>query len=120
MTEVPFHCLDFVDVSSASVNQSQSAVVVLSSARTAKQTLEKGPLSGWGKKVKVDENKVTLVLVTILLPVIQVQGGVRSSIWFGSVVQATSMIFLWQWWMVQAPASQESPVSSASILQDSS
>lgn len=55
IAEVPFHYLDFEDVISTSVNQSQPAVVVLSSTRSAKKTLEKSPLSGWGQIVKVAE-----------------------------------------------------------------
>lgn len=41
MTKVPFHCLDFEDVISASINQSQSIVVVLSSTKNAKRLLRK-------------------------------------------------------------------------------
>lgn len=47
VVEVPFQCLDFEDVNSASVNQSQPTVVVLSSTRSAKETLKKGVFSGW-------------------------------------------------------------------------
>lgn len=55
IVEVPFHYLDFEDVNSASVNQIQLATVVLSSTKSAKKTLKKGPLSGWGQIVKVAE-----------------------------------------------------------------
>lgn len=48
ISEVPFQCLDFQDVSSASVNQIQSEVVMLSSIKSANETLEKGPFSSWG------------------------------------------------------------------------
>lgn len=58
INEVPFHCLDFEDVSSASVNQSQSVAAVLSSIESARKTLEKGPLFGWGQIVNVAEKHV--------------------------------------------------------------
>lgn len=41
--------MDFEEVSPASANQSQSITMVLSSAKSAKQTLENGLLSGWGQ-----------------------------------------------------------------------
>lgn len=53
--EVPFHYLDFEDVNSVSVNQSQSSTMVLFSAKNAKKTLEKGLLSGWDQNLKVAE-----------------------------------------------------------------
>lgn len=53
--EVLFQCLDFKEVSSASDNLSQSTTLVLSLAKSAKQTLENGPLPGWGKIVRVSE-----------------------------------------------------------------
>lgn len=44
IVEVPFQGLDFGEVSSAFVNQSQSTTMVLSSAKSATLTLENGPL----------------------------------------------------------------------------
>lgn len=46
INEVPFQGLDFEEVSFASANQSQSTTIVLSSAKSSKQTLENGPLPG--------------------------------------------------------------------------
>lgn len=48
IVKVPFHYLDSNGVNSASINQNHSVVVVLSSTKSAKKTLEKGPLFGWG------------------------------------------------------------------------
>lgn len=53
--EIPLHCLDFEEVSSATANHDQSSAIILSSVRSAKQTLEKGILAGWGKVVNVAE-----------------------------------------------------------------
>ncbi|XP_050919835.1 uncharacterized protein LOC127137414 [Lathyrus oleraceus] len=55
IVEVLLHCLEFEDVSSASANNNQSSATILSSAKSSKQTLEKGPLPGWGKVVNVAE-----------------------------------------------------------------
>ena len=46
IAKIRFHYLDFEHISSAFINQSQSAVVVLSSVKSAKESLEMGPLSG--------------------------------------------------------------------------
>lgn len=48
ITEVPLHCLEFKDVNSTTFNKDQSITMVLSSVRSARETLEKGPLYGWG------------------------------------------------------------------------
>lgn len=53
--EVPFQGLDFEEVSTASANPSQSTTLVLSLAKSAKQTLENGPLPGWGKIMRVPD-----------------------------------------------------------------
>lgn len=53
--KVPFHYLGFEDVSFASVNQSQSVAAVLSSQESARKTIEKGPLSGWGQIMNIAE-----------------------------------------------------------------
>lgn len=58
ITEVPFHCLEFEDVNSTSINQSQSIAMVLSSTKSSKKTLEKGTLFGWGQIVKVAKKHV--------------------------------------------------------------
>ena len=55
IVEVPLHCLEFEEVSSAMANHNQSSATILSSAKSAKQTLEKGPLPGWGKVLNVAE-----------------------------------------------------------------
>ena len=55
--EVPLHCLEFEDVNSASTNSNQSSSTILSSAKSAKQTLEKGPLLGWDKVVNMAEKR---------------------------------------------------------------
>lgn len=46
ITKIPFHYLDFEHINSAFINQSQSTVVVLSSVKSAKESLEMGPFSG--------------------------------------------------------------------------
>ena len=51
--EIPLHCLEFEDVRLTTSNHDQSSAKILSSVRSAKQTLEKGPLSGWGQIVNV-------------------------------------------------------------------
>lgn len=55
IAEVPFQGLDFEKISSASVNQSQSTTIVLSSTKSAKKTLENDYLPVWGQIVKVFE-----------------------------------------------------------------
>ncbi|XP_050889420.1 uncharacterized protein LOC127094658 [Lathyrus oleraceus] len=57
IVEVLLHCLEYEDVSSASANNNQSSATILSSTKSAKQTLEKGPLPGWGKVVNVAEKR---------------------------------------------------------------
>lgn len=57
IVEIPLHCLEFEEVNSATANHDQSPATVLSSVRSAKQTLEKGPLPGWGKVVDVAEKR---------------------------------------------------------------
>lgn len=57
IVKVPLHCLEFEDISSASANKNQSSATILSSAKSAKKTLEKGPLLGWGKVVNVAEKR---------------------------------------------------------------
>lgn len=46
IVEILLHCLEFEEVSSATANHDQSSATILSSVRSAKQTLEKGPLFG--------------------------------------------------------------------------
>lgn len=53
ITEVPLQGLNFEEISSTSVNQSQSAAMVLSSSKSDKKTLDNGPLPGWGQIMKV-------------------------------------------------------------------
>ena len=53
--EIPFHCLEFEDVSSATSNHDQSSTTILSLVRSTRETLEKGLLSGWGQVVNVTE-----------------------------------------------------------------
>lgn len=54
--EVPFQGLNFFEeVSSTFANQSQSTIMVLSSSKSAKQTLENGPLPCWGQIVRVSK-----------------------------------------------------------------
>lgn len=53
--EICFHYLDFEDVSSASVNLSQSSTIVLSSVESDRKTVEKGPLSDLGQIVNIAE-----------------------------------------------------------------
>ncbi|XP_050919706.1 uncharacterized protein LOC127137279 [Lathyrus oleraceus] len=48
IVEIPLHRLEFGEVSYTTTNHVQSSATILSSVRSAKQTLEKGPLSGWG------------------------------------------------------------------------
>ncbi|XP_050916342.1 uncharacterized protein LOC127131464 [Lathyrus oleraceus] len=55
--EVPFQGLYFEEVSSTSVGQGQSTTLVLSSAKSAKQTLENGPLPRWGQIMKVSKKR---------------------------------------------------------------
>lgn len=55
VVEIPLHCLEFEDVNSATSNHDQSSTTILSSVRSAKQTLEKGSLAGWGQVVNVAE-----------------------------------------------------------------
>ncbi|XP_050890746.1 uncharacterized protein LOC127096182 [Lathyrus oleraceus] len=55
IVEVPLHCLEYEDVSSATANNNQSSATILSSKKSVKQTLEKGLLPGWGKVVNVAE-----------------------------------------------------------------
>ncbi|XP_050889361.1 uncharacterized protein LOC127094585 [Lathyrus oleraceus] len=57
IVEIPLHYLEFEEVSSATANNDQSSAIILSSVRSAKQTSEKGPLSGWGKVVDVAEKR---------------------------------------------------------------
>lgn len=52
--EIPLHYLEFEDVSSATSNHDQSSATILSSV-SAKQTLEKGLLAGWGQVVTMTE-----------------------------------------------------------------
>lgn len=53
--EVPLHCLEFEDASSATANNNKSSTTIISSAKSAKKTLEKGLLPGWGKVVNLAE-----------------------------------------------------------------
>lgn len=53
VNEIPLNCLEFEEVNSATVNHDQSSATILSSVTSAKQTLEKGLLAGWGKVVNV-------------------------------------------------------------------
>lgn len=55
--EILLHYLEFEDVSSSTANHDQSSATILSSVRSAKQTLEKGPLTGWGKGVDMAEKR---------------------------------------------------------------
>ncbi|XP_050896761.1 uncharacterized protein LOC127103553 [Lathyrus oleraceus] len=55
IVEVPLHYLEFEEVSFATSNRSQSSTTIISSAKSAKQTLKKGPLPGWGKVVNMAE-----------------------------------------------------------------
>lgn len=57
VVEIPLHCLEFEEVSSATSNHDLSSATILYSFRTAKQTLEKGPLVGWGQVVNVIEKR---------------------------------------------------------------
>ncbi|XP_050889349.1 uncharacterized protein LOC127094571 [Lathyrus oleraceus] len=57
IVEVPLHCLEFEEVSSVMANHNQSSATILSSAKSAKQTLEKGPLPSWGKVVNMAEKR---------------------------------------------------------------
>lgn len=55
IAEIPLHCLEFQDVSSATCNHDQSFTTILSSVISVGETLEKGMLFGWGKVVNVTE-----------------------------------------------------------------
>ena len=57
IVEIPLHCLEFEEVSSAINNHDQSSATVLSSVKSSKQTLDKGPLLGWGKVVNMVETR---------------------------------------------------------------
>lgn len=55
IAEIPLHCLEFEDVSSATSNQDKKLEVVLSSLKSAKETLEKDTPPSWGHIVHVTE-----------------------------------------------------------------
>lgn len=55
IVEIPLHYLEVEDVSSATSNHNQSSTTILSSVRSARETLENGALSGWGQFVNVTE-----------------------------------------------------------------
>lgn len=55
--EIPLHYLEFEEVSSATINHDQTSATILSSVRSVKETLEKGPLVGWGKVVNMTQNR---------------------------------------------------------------
>ncbi|XP_050914130.1 uncharacterized protein LOC127128803 [Lathyrus oleraceus] len=57
IVEVQLHYLEFKEVSSATANHNQSSATILSSTKSAKKKLEKGPLPGWGKVVNVAEKR---------------------------------------------------------------
>ncbi|XP_050877108.1 uncharacterized protein LOC127080861 [Lathyrus oleraceus] len=57
IVEVPLHCLEFKEVSSATANHNQSSATILSIVTSAKHTLEKGPLPNWGKVVNVAKKR---------------------------------------------------------------
>lgn len=46
VAKIPLHYLEFEDVISVTSNHDQSSATILSSVRSARKTLEKGPLSG--------------------------------------------------------------------------
>lgn len=48
-TKVPFHCLEFKDVSTTTSNMNKAPEVVLSSLKNTKETLEKGNRPVWAK-----------------------------------------------------------------------
>ncbi|XP_050876141.1 uncharacterized protein LOC127079815 [Lathyrus oleraceus] len=55
VVEIPLHRLEFEEVSSTISNHDQSSTTILSSVRSAKQTLEKGSLASWGQVVNMAE-----------------------------------------------------------------
>lgn len=57
IVEILLHYLEFEEVNSATTNHDQSSTTILSSVRSAKQTLEKGPFSDWGKVIDVTEKR---------------------------------------------------------------
>ncbi|XP_050916633.1 uncharacterized protein LOC127131762 [Lathyrus oleraceus] len=57
IVEIPLHYVEFEEVSLATANHDQSSATILSSSRSAKHTLEKGPLPGWGKVFDVAEKR---------------------------------------------------------------
>lgn len=57
IVEIPLHGLEFEEVSPVTANHDRSSADVLSSVISAKQTLGKGLLPGWGKVVNVAKKR---------------------------------------------------------------